>query len=1049
MRLEDAFALAPRSSVGKLRWAVPILAVLLATAAGSGAVAQDCGSWLPVPGGGDTALGVAFGGGQFVAVGTEGAQVSPDGLTWTKAPIDLGGAALVRVAWNGTRWVAVGQQGRIYTSPTGTTWTRQTSQTTRRLEGIAWGNSLWVAVGELQTILTSPDGITWEQVHDAASGDLTSVIWTGTKFVAVGQGGAVLTSSDGTAWDPTSVSGEDWLTDVIWFDAQLVVVAFDGTVLTKNQLSPWTARAETGAALRRIVWTGGRYIAVGDQKKILASPDLVNWAPETIAGTVASGSLTGLTWSGSRAIIVGAHTGVLRSDCGMYADFTMDPTLPQIGQTIGVSATQVQGFGRARWDFGEVGCDGGAPVHELVCLGDPCTFATTFAYAASGTKTITLLGWNGAVDGEDNRVFVVVKRHTLSIAATGTCSTCGSPGAPTTPSPAVGAVRPGGSVLLQWSPPPTGTPPFTYDVVLDGGTLCANVALTQCQAAGVGESSTVHTWQVTAKNACGQAASQSWTFLACSAPGLPVADFDWLPSGPLPSWPAQTQPFVGQQVTLRDRSTNAPSDWAWSGLSASGLLPGSERQATWWSPGGRTVGVRAANCLGWSDEWTRAVPVNADVRPRLWAFDLGTDGSPVAAGFTRVTAGTTFSAALGYGWQAGGISARDRGTGDDLVRDFCFTQNATFGVDVPSRTYDVVLWFGDTTRAHDQMAVYFAGEQVDLVSTAVSEVVQRVYRVNVTDGHLAVRVADLGGADPNAVVNGIEVIAADTVHVDFGTGASPVAAGYSRASEGTTFAAPSWCGWSAGKIASRDRAVGSDLLRDFDFTTNATFSCAVAPGVWNVAVTMGDASAPHDQMGVLLQGVQVDNVSRGAGQYASRQYRAVIAGPPLALRLADLGGVDANAVINSLEVVRVGPFDFGTASSPVAAGYVGVSHATKFSSATGFGWLEGSVGSRDRAVGSDALRDFDMTTGATFAVDVPNGAYEVTIVMGDATAAHDQMAIVLEGVDAAVISVAKGKSLSRTWRATVADGQLTVRFEDRGGSDPNAVVNALALAPAR
>jgi fibronectin type 3 domain-containing protein len=1031
------------------RWTLVAVLVAFAVAAADGAIAQECGIWTPVPAGGTATYGVGFGAGKFVVVGTTGAETSPDGVAWTAAPIDLGGGVLERVAWNGTLWVAVGGGGRIYTSPNGTAWTPRSSPTTRELAGIAWGNGTWVVVGDLQTVLTSPDGTTWTQASIDTGGFLTSVIWTGTRFVAVGQPGVVLTSDTGASWSKTTIPGEDWITDVVWNGSLLVVVSWDGTVLTKSVFTAWAVAAETGRALRRLLWTGSKFIAVGDANAIIGSPDAVTWQAETISGSAASGSLTGIAWNGSRAVVVGAPTGVLRNDCGIWADFTINPAGAQIGQSLTVSATKVQGIGRVRWDFGEVGCDGGAPVQELVCLGNPCTFATTFAYAAAGTKTIALLGWNGALDGDGNRVFVVVKRHTLSVAATGTCSTCGSPGAPTAPNPAAGAVRPGGSVLLQWSPPATGTPPFTYDVVLDGGTLCSNVAVTQCQAAGVGESSTVHTWQVTVKNACGQATSLPWTFLACSAPALPVADFDWLPAGPLPSWPAQPQPFVGQQVTLHDRSTNAPTDWAWSGLAAAGLLAGNQQQATWWSPGGRTVGVRAENCLGWSEEKTRGVPVSADVRPRLWAFDLGTDGSPVAAGFTRVTAGTTYSAALGYGWQAGVVSARDRASGDDLVRDFVFTQNATFGVDVPSRTYDVVLWLGDTTRAHDQMAVYLGGEQVDLISTEAGAVVQRVYRVNVADGHLAVRVADLGGADPNAVVNGIEMIAADTVRVDFGTGASPVAAGYTRASEGTTFAAPSWCGWSAGKIASRDRAVGSDLLRDFDFTTDGTLSCAVAPGVWNVAVTMGDASSPHDQMGVFLQGVQVDNVARGAGQYANRQYRVRINVPPLALRLDDLGGVDANAVINSLEIARVGPFDFGTATSPVAAGYVGVSNATRYSSATGFGWLEGSVGSRDRAVGSDALRDFDMTTGATFAVDVPNGAYEVTVVTGDATTAHDQMAIVLEGAEAAVVGVAKGKSLSRTWRTTVADGQLSVRIEDRGGSDPNAVINVLALAPAR
>ncbi len=1046
MRSGDAFTLASQRSIGARHWAALGLAVLSCTVAADVAPAQDCGTWFPVPGGGTTALGVASGGGQFVAVGTLGAQTSPDGVAWTLVPLGLGGGALVRAGWNGSLWVAVGQGGRIYTSPTGATWTVQVSSTTRNLEGVAWGNSVWVAVGDLQTILTSSNGTDWTKVHDAASGYLTSVIWNGAAFAAVGQGGAVLTSSDGTTWSPSAIAGEDWLTDITWVGGQFVVVAFDGTVLTRNAFSPWAVRAETGAALRRIVWTGGRYIAVGDQKTILASPDTVTWGPETVTGTVPTGSLTGLTWNGSRAIIVGAPTGVLRSDCGVYADFTIDPTGPQIGQTINVSATTVQGMGRARWDFGEVGCDGTSPIHEMLCLTDPCNFATNFAYATAGEKTISLYGRIGS-DGSG--AYMLVRKRTLTVAPTGTCATCAAPGVPTTPTPANSAVLPGGSVLLQWGAPATGTPPFTYDVELDGGTLCAGTAATQCPASGVVESATPHLWHVTAKNACGEKTSPAWSFLACSAPGLPAANFDWQPAGPLPTWPAQQQPFVGQEVMFHDLSTNDPGDWVWSGLTASGLLSGPDPRVTWWAPGNRSIALRAANCLGWSDEGTKSVTVFDDVRPRLWAFDFGTDTSPVAAGFTRVTATTIFTPALGYGWLSGVIVARERTTGSDLVRDFVFTQNATFVVAVPNRVYDVTVWLGDTGRPHDEMAVYLQGDQVDQVTTATGEVAARVFRVAVIDGRLTVRIADLGGADPNAVVNGLEIVPADPLHVDFGTAGSPVAAGYRRVSEVTGFKAPAWCGWSAGKIGSRDRTSGSDLLRDFDVTQDGTFSCAVGSGVWDATVVMGDATSAHDQMGVFLEGLQVDSVTRPAGQFATRHYRIAVADGRVTLRLADLGGSDVNAVINSLDAVRVGPFDFGTATSPVAAGYVGVAATARYSGVAGFGWLEGIVGARDRGVGNDLLRDFNMTTAATFAVDVPNGAYDVTVVMGDATSAHDQMAIALEGVQVGVIGTAKGKVVSRTYRATVADGQLTVRLEDHGGSDANVVIDGLSLAPVR
>ena len=40
-------------------------------------------------------------------------------------------------------------------------------------------------------------------------------------------------------------------------------------------------------------------------------------------------------------------------------------------------------------------------------------------------------------------------------------------------------------------------------------------------------------------------------------------------------------------------------------------------------------------------------------------------------------------------------------------------------------------------------------------------------------------------------------------------------------------------------------------------------------GRYEVVLSMGDAGALHDQMGIFLEGVQVDTVTTVAGQYAS------------------------------------------------------------------------------------------------------------------------------------------------------------------------------------
>jgi YD repeat-containing protein len=136
-------------------------------------------------------------------------------------------------------------------------------------------------------------------------------------------------------------------------------------------------------------------------------------------------------------------------------------------------------------------------------------------------------------------------------------------------------------------------------------------------------------------------------------------------------------------------------------------------------------------------------------------FDFGTDGSPVAAGYTRVTPATAYLPGAGFGWTSGTVDARDRAKGSDLARDFNFTTLGTFVVDLPSGVYDVVVTVGDASGAHDQMGISLESSPVDTVTTAVNEIVTRTYRVTVTGDRLTIGLDDLGGSDDYAVINAL------------------------------------------------------------------------------------------------------------------------------------------------------------------------------------------------------------------------------------------------------------------------------------------------------
>ena len=428
-------------------------------------------------------------------------------------------------------------------------------------------------------------------------------------------------------------------------------------------------------------------------------------------------------------------------------------------------------------------------------------------------------------------------------------------------------------------------------------------------------------------------------------------------------------------------------------------------------------------------------------------FDFGTASSALASGYARVAPTTRYSSALGYGWLSGTVDSRDRGTGTALWRDFNFTALGAFVVDVPNGAYDIAVYTGDASGAHEQMGIFLEGAQVDSITMAAKELLTRVYRTAVSDGQLTLLLDDLGGADPNVVIDALEVAPVAAASFDFGTATSPVEAGYTRVAPATTYAAWQGFGWLCGTRDARERTSGTALTSDFVFTPFASFLADVLPGSWDVAVTMGDAAGAHDQMALFLEGARVDTVSKSANQFHSKAYRTAVGDDTLALTLEDLGGADANAVINALTLTRAGAFkgDFGTTTSPVEAGYVRVAPTTRYSVSAGYGWLSGTIDSRDRATGTDLRRDFNFTALGTFGVDVPNGTYDVTITVGDASGAHDEMGVYLEGARADTVTTAKGQFVARTYRVTVADGQLTMLLDDLGGSDPNVVIDALEV----
>ena len=56
------------------------------------------------------------------------------------------------------------------------------------------------------------------------------------------------------------------------------------------------------------------------------------------------------------------------------------------------------------------------------------------------------------------------------------------------------------------------------------------------------------------------------------------------------------------------------------------------------------------------------------------------------------------------------------------------------------------------------MGVFLEGVQSDTVTTAAGQILTKTYTVAVADGQLNLRLIDLGGFDPNTVIEGLDIV---------------------------------------------------------------------------------------------------------------------------------------------------------------------------------------------------------------------------------------------------------------------------------------------------
>lgn len=99
----------------------------------------------------------------------------------------------------------------------------------------------------------------------------------------------------------------------------------------------------------------------------------------------------------------------------------------------------------------------------------------------------------------------------------------------------------------------------------------------------------------------------------------------------------------------------------------------------------------------------------------------------------------------------------------------------------------------------------------------------------------------------------------------------------------------------------------------------------------------------------------------------------------------------------------------------------------------------------------DLKSDFVSLVDNTFLVDLPDGDYQVQLIVGDATRSRDAIAVYVQDTLVETLASNPGEFLSRVYPATVGaatENRLAVRLHDTGGATGKAVLNAIMITPA-
>jgi hypothetical protein len=215
--------------------------------------------------------GIAWSGSRFVAVGDGPTLLtSDDGFAWTGQASPVASGTLNAVSWGGGAFVAVGSEGfgpgaLVLRSADGVSWTKGTGceqDLSRTLYDVVWGGGRWVAVAAWRW--TSTDGLTWSRAPGDYSGYYSFAVgWNGAGFLATGGACELALSADGLAWHARMTLGGVNCWGLAWSGYHWFTVDLSGWAWTSVDGLTWTDYHVTplSGPPKKVIWDGDRYPA--------------------------------------------------------------------------------------------------------------------------------------------------------------------------------------------------------------------------------------------------------------------------------------------------------------------------------------------------------------------------------------------------------------------------------------------------------------------------------------------------------------------------------------------------------------------------------------------------------------------------------------------------------------------------------------------------------------------------------------------------------------------------------------------------------------------